>query len=391
MTADTSGTPTPMPQEVATATPRRTFSIGLPRSSDHSECRFPVTPEAARLLTEQGFILRMEKGAADVIHYPSASYEREGVEICPRSEVLRCDIVIHLAPMTPADIRRMRRGAMLLTLMSLCRQTSESVHELLKRSIIAIALDRISDSEGNLPIADILAEIEGRAAIARAASLLADPKHGKGILLGGVAGVVPCEVTVIGSDIAACAAARSAAGVGAVVRMFDHDIYRLRRAMRELGSSAIGASLHPRGLLSALRTADVVVYTDITPGPGITAEMIAEMKRGVIVFDLGPGCGKAFPGLPVVDLSRQAPVDISATGTTRACYVGAGSSVPRTAAMAMSDALIMILRDIVTCEGVNNALKLLPGLQRAAYTFLGKAVDPDIAALAGTRDRKSVV
>ncbi len=67
------------------------------------------------------------------------------------------------------------------------------------------------------------------------------------------------------------------------------------------------------------------------------------------------------------------------------CYVNAGSSVPRTAAMALSDALITMLRDIVTCEGITNALKLLPGLQRAAFTFLGKAVDPDIAKLGGTR------
>ncbi len=385
MNTSTDSTPSVMPQEVTTVMGRRKFTIGLPRCNDASERRFPITPEAAKLLSEQGFSIFMEDGAADVIHYTAAQYSAAGVQIVSRDEALRCDIVIHLAPLASKDIRRMRRGAMLLTLMTLCRQTPDTVRTLLKQSIIAIALDRITDSRGNCPIADILAEIDGRAAIARAASLLADAKHGKGILLGGVAGVIPCEVTIIGSDLAACAAARSASGVGALVRMFDHDVYRLRRAMRELGPTAVGASLHPRGLQSALRTADVVVYTDVTPMPEITPEMIAEMKRGAIIFDLTANCGKAFPSLPVIDLASSAPVDISPTATSRVCYVNAGSSVPRTAAMALSDALITMLRDIVTCEGITNALKLLPGLQRAAFTFLGKAVDPDIAKLGGTR------
>ncbi|MCM1482809.1 MAG: hypothetical protein NC043_00600 [Muribaculaceae bacterium] len=385
MNSDTQNTPSTLPRELATAMARRAFSIGLPRCNNASEKRFPITPEGARLLIEQGFTIRMEDGAADVIHYTSAQYARSGVEVCSRAEALRCDIVIHMAPMDADDIRRMRRGAMALTLMSLCRQTPEAVRELLRRNVIAIALDRITDSRGFYPIADILAEIDGRAAIARAASLLADAHHGKGILLGGVAGVVPCEVTVIGSDIAACAAARSAAGMGATVRMFDHDVYRLRHAMRQLGPAAVGASLHPRGLMTALRTADVVIYTEVTPMPAITAEMVAEMKRGAIIFDLTTDCGQAFRSLPVIDLALAAPMDISPTEATRACYANAGSSVPRTAAMAMSDALITIMRDIVTCEGLTNALKLVPGLQKAAYTFLGKAVDPDIAAMAGTR------
>lgn len=376
-------TPIPLEQPLASTMARRTFSIGLPKCKNAGERRFPITPEAAAMLMERGFIVKMENGAADSIHYTDNQYARCGVELSSRDEALRCDIVIHLDPLCPDDIRRLKRGALLLTLLALCRQTKESICELLKRNIIAVALDLVEDSKGNTPFADILAEIDGRAAIATAAALLADPIRGKGILLGGVAGIVPCEVTVIGSDIAACAAARSAFGAGAMVRMFDNDVYRLRQATRELGPGVIGSALHPRVLTNALRTADVVIFTDVAGGMTVNSDMVADMKRGVLIYDLTANCGKAFPSIPLVDLAIAQPS--SPAEPTRACYINAGSAVPRTAAMALSNTLLTMLSDLMTCEGVTNALKLLPGFQKAAYTFLGKPVNRSIASIAGIR------
>lgn len=380
-----SNTHEPLEQPVMTASARRLFSIGLPLCDNPAERRFPLTPEGAAMLVEQGFDLWMQKGAAATIHYTDAQYADAGVRICSRDEALRADIVMHLAPMSPADIRKMRRGALLLTLSTLCRLTAASVNALLERSVITVAIDMIKDDRGNLPFADILSEIDGRAAIARAMSLLADSVHGKGILLGGVSGIVPCEVTVIGSGIAAIAAARSAEGAGALVRMFDHDVYRLRRAERELDGHIVTSALHPRVLQNALRSADVVVYTGVTPLPRLGRDVVDQMKRGVIIFDLTADCGKAFPTVPTIDLALASPLDISLTEPSRACYINAGSAVARTAAMALSNTFITMLRDLVHCEGLNNALKLLPGLQCAALTFLGKAVNPDVARIVGQR------
>ena len=168
-----------------TAAPRKLFSIGLPRCTDPGERRFPLTPEGAGMLVEQGFQIWMQEGAAETIHYTDNQYASKGVRICGRDEALRADIVMHLAPLQPADIRKMRRGALLLTLSSMCRLTAATVRTLLERAIITVAIDLIHDSHGNSPFADILAEIDGRAAMARASSLLADSVHGKGILLGG--------------------------------------------------------------------------------------------------------------------------------------------------------------------------------------------------------------
>lgn len=375
------GIPVEQEAPAAVASGRRRITIGLPACCDTAEKRFPLTPEAAGMLVERGFVIKIEKGAAGVIHYSDAAYERCGVEAVSRRESLGCDIVIHLAPLQPADIRAMRRGSMLLTLLHASRRSVAEVKALLDRHIISIALDLVEDSHGNRPFADILAEIDGLAAVAIASSLLADAVHGKGILLGGVAGVVPCETTVIGSGIAACSAARSASGFGSVVRIFDNDIYSLREATRDLGPRAVGSVLHPRTLEAALRTADIIIYAGTADPFAIDAEMAAVMKKGVIAFDLTCDYGHAFPSLPCFDLASAS----ASTSSGRCCYVNAGSAVPRTAAMALSNTLLTMLGDIVTCDGVVNALKLQPGLQRAACTFMGRPVNSSVASVAGMR------
>lgn len=382
-----SSAPTPLEQPVRTDTSRRPLSIGLPASSARYESRFPITPEGAALLAARGFEVRMEAGAAEAIHFSDDDYRRQGVAIAGRAEAFAADIVLYLPAVEPADVRLMRPGTVLLSLFHLHSRTPEGVRALLRRHIIAIALDMVADEAGNRPFDDILREVDGRAAMAVASSLLADAVYGKGILLGGVAGVVPCEVTVLGSGIAARAAARSAIGLGAVVRMFDNDVYRLRSAVHELGQgNVIGSSLHPRVLAGALRSADVVVAADMRYPLEIGIDMVSEMKRGVIAFDLssrGESC--VFPSLRCIDLGAARTADVAPGAQVRACFVNAGSAVPRTAAMALSTTLLTLFDDILVCDGVTNALRFNRGLRDAVFTFLGKAVNPEIARLAGTR------
>lgn len=364
---------------------KRAISIGLPKSANLSERRFPFTPEGVAQLVERGFVVRLESGAGSTIHYTDAAYARAGAIVCSREETLSADIVVSLPVLLPADINKIKRGAMLLTLYGGARFDGVIVRELLRRNIITVALDLFADSNGCRPIADLLAEIDGCAAVSRASSLLADSTHGKGILLGGIAGVVPCEILVIGSNLAACSAARSGLGLGAIVRMMDTDVYRLREARRELGDRCIITSLQPRAVESALRTADVIVYAGVNNKFVIDSDMVSYTKRGVIVFDLSCEVGKAFPSLRQINLASSRPVDISPTEPSRVCYVNAGSLVPRTAAMGLSDALLCMFSEIHSCEGLTNALKLMPGLQCAALTFLGKPVHPHMAELAGVR------
>ena len=392
---------TPIPQEqiIETLPDRKRATIGLPKCSNHAEKRFPLTPEAVATLTSMGFEVRLEADAAHFIHYSDNAYVKAGAKICPRQTALQSDIVIHLAPLAISDIRRLRRGAMLLSLANFNRKSApEVIRELLERRIINIAIDLVRDPQGNRPFGDILAEIDGRSAIAIAASMLADPVNGKGILLGGIAGVMPSEVTIIGSCLAAGAAARSAMGLGAIVRLFDDDVYRLRTALRQLGGGVIGSSLHPRVLENALRTSDIIVITDRAEELPIDGDASSILKRNVLMFDLSETPGCAFPKIKPIDLGElDALKCTSATGFSmvndlnqdasyhRYCFYNPGSTVPRTAAMALSDTFITLLNQITDSDGNGTHLSLSPGLQAATLTFMGKPVNPKVANIAGMR------
>lgn len=398
--------PTPLEAPVETATRQRRASIGLPKCLNRSEKRFPLTPEAVAALTRHGFSVLFEEGAADSIHYSDAAYLKAGARRVGRLETLQADIVIHLAPLAVADIRLLRRGALLLSLANFTRgNAKEVILELMHRRIINIAIDLIRDDAGNRPFGDILSEINGRSALTLAAAMLADPVNGKGILLGGIAGVIPCEVTIIGSCLAACSAARSALGLGAMVRLFDDDVYRLRTALRQLGGGVIGSSIHPHALENALRSADILVITGEGNQLPVEGNVDCILKRKVLVFDLSDHPGTALRGLVPVDLGEfgqdadlrasayallndrmaASADDPAARPLRRPCFVNSGSAVPRTTAMALSDTFISLLNHISSCEGTGAILPLTPGLQEATLTFMGKAVNTEVARLAEVR------
>lgn len=376
--------PIPLEELLCTDTIARKVTVGLPAGRSFADHRFPLTPEGAGMLTDRGFEVIMEAGAAGHIHYSDDAYCRHGARIGDRAVALAADIIIYLGKLDTVDARRVKRGALLLTFRSACTDP-DAVRILLRRHVIALGLENLTDKSGRRPFADILHEIDGRAALAVASSLLADSVHGKGILLGGVAGLVPCEVMITGSDTAACSAAQTALGLGAIVRMFDNNVYSLRDALVRLGAGVIGSTMHRKVFNSALASADIVVVTDTEPLVSVDTDGVALMKRGVICFDLTSTPGKAFPSMQHVDLDLATPADNDPTEPVRLCYVNAGNTVPRTVAMALSNTFVTMLDELFVCDGVANALKLNAGLRRAAFLFLGKCVDARLASALGVR------
>ncbi len=378
--------PVPLEEAVRTASPERSATIGLPATRNIFDHRFALTPEGAARMVERGFRVCMESGAAAGIHYPDEAYARSGVEIVERGEAFAADIVIYLSALNADDVRRMKRGALLLGFRHCDAGDAAALNTLIERKVIYLALENIRDDADRRIFGDMLREIDGRAAMAVGSSLLADAVHGKGILLGGVAGVVPCEVMVIGADLAGVAAARTAIGSGATVRIFDNNTYRLREALSALGGAAIGSCIHPKVFDSALAAADIVVAAD-TGGPGsaVGADAMRLMKRGVIAFDITEHPGSAFPAMQLVNLDLAQSGDTSPDEPTRLCYINAGNAVPRTVAMGISNSFVAMMDDILVCEGVTNALKLKAGLRRAAITFLGLCTDGEASRAMGCR------
>lgn len=381
-------TPETLCETAPVGTMRRRFSIGLPSGLIHGERRFPLTPEAASMLSERGFEVVIEEGAGAPIHYSDSAYVFSGAKVATRAETLRCDVVISLAPLSTAEIKSMKRSALLLSMApSVIKSGKDAAKALLDSGITTLALERIEDESGHKRVADILHEIDGCASLSIASALLTDPIHGKGILLGGVTGIVPCEVTVLGSGMGAIAAAHCALGMGATVRMFDNDIYSLRQAGRVLEHRVISSVLHPHVLEGALRTADIVIATPLVHKDfSFTPEMISCMKKRALVFDITQSPGQMFPTLPLFNLGEIAERERAAT-TERACYFNVGCQVPRTAAMALSNCLIALSHRFVDATGQIGAssLMLRPGIRAAAMTAYGKAVDPELAEVLGVR------
>lgn len=378
----------PLEQLFAVATGKRALTVGIPAAAGPAR-RFPLTPEGAAMLAARDIDVRVEQGAGGAIHYTDTRYLQAGARIVSRAEAFGCDIVICLSPVTADDARRLRRGALLLTVFD-ALMASPAMAALLEKQVVTIALDIISDREAHAPFADILNEIDGRAAMSVASALLADAEDGKGILLGGVAGIIPCEVTVIGAGIGGMAAARSAMGMGALVRMFDPDVYSLRRAARELGAGAVTSAMHPRVLVSALRTADVVIASQTVPPHAFDNDVVEQMKEGVITICLDgyghPTGTPVFPSMPVLDLAGSHRRIRQSGDAPRVCYVNAAGTVPRTVAMALSNTLNAMFAELAGCGGsTSNTLKLNAGMQRAVCTFMGKPVNVAVARALGMR------
>ncbi|MCM1310290.1 MAG: hypothetical protein NC301_04580 [Bacteroides sp.] len=360
---------------------KRRITVGLPSGTAYGERRFPVTPEGATQLIDRNIAIKMERGGGDPIHYPDSAYARAGVDICSRVESLRADVIISPAPLSAAEAGTLRRGTLLITLLSAITDNPLYAKALLHAGVNVMAADLI-DHEGHRLIADILHEIDGCASIAIASALLTDPIHGKGILLGGVTGIVPCEVTVFGSGMGAIAAAHNALGMGATVRMFDSDLYSLRKASRVLNHVVISSAPHPNVVRGALRSADVVVVTPMRSPLTCGQNEISQLKRRALIFDLTAAPGATFPGIEVIDLATP-KVQTMAAAETTVCYANVGCRVPRTAAMAMSNALVANMDSVIAAMG---SLAEIPAAMRPAMLmFWGKCVNPTCAEILGIR------
>ena len=375
---------TPQEQPQATMTARRRLTIGIPTPTH--DRRLPLTPEAAEIITEYGIEVRIQRGAGALINYPDTRYAAAGARIVERAEALECDIVISCEMPRHDDIAKMRHGALLMTLYA---QTHDAkiVKALLQRHVSAIALTRIADRNRRTPVADTLGEIAGRAAVTIAAARLAQvdaaTNVGKGILIGGVAGITPCEVTIFGSGIAAQAAAASAAGIGATVRMFDDDTYGLRNAVMHSGSPIICSSLQPHVIRAAIATADIIIATPAAIPYELSAETLAHAKQGVLAYDITDSDVSPFRTFIDTDI---AATDSDTTSADRRCYRNLSAAVPRTTAMALSNAIVTLLPDIIGTSNLGIASSLgTPNsgidIRHALYTHMGHVTDPDLARI----------
>lgn len=311
--------------------------------SDTDETRILLTPEACGMLTAGGIKISMESGAGVDVSYSDEVYANYGVKIVSREEALQAPLVLSYAPLRAKDIKKMKKGAGLLCMMGSTLFEQSTIKALLSQHIVCGCLDNMTSHNGNEVFANIVDEIDGRAAIMYAQEALSYLGGGKGVLLASVAGLNPCEVLLIGIGTEMIAAAQSAVAQGARVTLMDNDISALQDVKHECGHLVDAIAIHPRVLYNKVKSADVIITGLTTREFEFPKNLSAAMKENVYVLDLN----ETHPSI----------------------------SVPRTVAMAISNALVNLLSEMQMKDSLRGMIHTTPGVQVGIVTYDGKLVD----------------
>ncbi|MEG1585642.1 MAG: alanine dehydrogenase [Bacteroidales bacterium] len=355
--------------------------IGIPKERGDFEKRLPLTPEAIAILCNQGHHVILETGAGDSIHYSDHVFSEAGAEIADHaSSVWECDIILKIAVPLVSEIALMKPRATLISLLQLSLFSPEVLTIMSEKRINAVAYDFITDAQGSYPIINQIREIEGKAAVVLAAELLTNERGGKGILLGGCAGVSPTEVLILGAGRAGSEAARTAGALGALVKVFDNHVDALRLLQRTLGASTFTSTLHPRVLQNALRTADVAIGAlRLEKGEKqffVSADMVRQMKPGALIIDLSVDQGGCFE--TSICPASQYEAFFEQYGVLHYCLPNISSRVARTTSISLSNHILPLIQEIADANTISDCIRENAYFRSGVYFYNGKLVNPTV-------------
>lgn len=364
-----------MPKEemLEIARKKGSLHIGIPKETSYQERRVALVPEAVSLLTAHGHRVLVETNAGEGSSFSDNEYSEAGAEICyDRSEIFKCDLILKIAPPSEEEIELMTGNQTLISALQLSIQPKVILQKLMSKKVTAIAWDYIRDDEGVFPIVRSMSEIAGTTSILVAGELLSSFSSGKGIMLGGIAGVQPTEVVVIGAGTVGEFATRAALGLGASVKVFDNSLSRLRRLQNDLGTRVFTSVLQPKVLAKALKRADVVVGALRAPLGRtpcvVTEEMVEGMKSGAVLVDVSIDQGGCFETSVVTNHNEPTFVKHD---VIHYCVPNIASRVSRTASFALSNIFSPILLDMGDNGGCRELIKHDHGFRSGVYIYKG--------------------
>jgi len=347
--------------------------IGIPRETSFQENRVALVPEAVSLLVNNGHRVLVETKAGNNSNWTDRDYSEVGGEICyDTEEVFQADIIVKVAPPSDEEIDLMSGKQTLFSALQLSIQPKDTLKKLMAKKITAIAWDFIQDEDGIFPIVRSMGELAGTQSISIASHLLTSYNNGRGIILGGIAGVSPTEVVVIGAGTVGEYATRSALGLGASVKVFDNSIYRLRRLQSDLDTRIWTSIINPKVLEKALMRADVVIGALRSKNgrtPCIVGEhMVEKMKKGAVVVDVSIDQGGCFETSRATNHNKPTFVKHD---VVHYCVPNIASSVPRTSSFALSNIFSPLLIQIGEEGGISAMMKNECGFRNGVYVFKG--------------------
>ena len=364
-----------LPQEETLEVKKRKSQlvIGIPKEVEFQENRVALAPEAVGLLCQNGHRMLVENGAGDNAYFKDSEYSEHGGEIVYNTEdVYKAEIILKIAPPSAHEINLFRPGQTLFSTITMPIQSSTYFRTMMSKKINAIAFELIKDKTKTFPLIRSMSEIAGNTAILIAAEYLCDKKYGKGRMFGGFSGITPTEVVILGAGTVGEFAVRAAMGLGAMVKVFDNSIYRLRRLQNNLNTRIFTSIIQPKVLLKALKTADVVIGAIHSPWGRspvvVTEDMVQQMKFGSVIIDVSIDQGGCIETSKV---TNHADPVFKKYDVTHYCVPNIASRVPHTASYALSNFFAPVLLNIGEHGGVANMLKYDEGVRKGVYLFNG--------------------
>ncbi len=366
---------------------KKRLFIGLPKETLFQENRVALTPEAVSVLVNSGHDVAVEHNAGEGSFYFDTDYSEAGARIVyDKQELYKAMAIIKSAPISDEEAEWLQPNQVIFSPIHMPILKASMLELLMKKKIIAIAFESIKDDAGTYPIVRSMSEIAGSSAILTAAKYLSNVHNGKGILLGGICGVPPAKVVIIGAGIVGEFAARTALGLGASVKVFDNSIYRLMRLQNNVGRRLFTSVVEPVTLAEELKNADVAVGA-LKPVNGITPvvvseEMVSNMKAGSVIVDVSIDRGGCFETSKMT--THEHPI-FKHYDVIHYCVPNIASGVSRTASRAVSNVLMPILQQCADNGGIEALIQAKSGIRNGVYLYKGCVTNAPIAKKFGIK------
>ena len=349
------------------------IQIGIPKEIAFQENRIALTPDAVGVLVSNGHQVIMEHQAGAAAHYQDKDYSEAGAKIVyDKEEVYKAPLLVKSAPLVEEDIPYLQHNQVVISPLHLSALRAELLQKLIEKKITALAFENLKDDSDSYPIVRSMSEIAGSASMLIAAQYLNSSNRGKGVLLGGISGIPPTKVIILGAGIVGEYAARAAMALGASVKVFDNSIYRLKRLQNNIGHRMWTSVLEPRILAKQLKTCEVAVGALYTPGARtpvvVTEEMVSNMRPGSVIIDVSIDRGGCFETSEIT--SHENPI-FQKYDVIHYCVPNIPSGFARTASQAISNVLMPLLLEAGDEGGIENLVWHKIHLRSGIYLFKG--------------------
>lgn len=377
------------PQEMLAkvSTLGKSLFIGLPKEISAQENRIALTPDSVALLVKNGHDVLLESGAGLNSNFNDRAYSEAGAQIVfSATEVYQADLILKIEPLQEAEFQLVKEGSTVISALHLPNRNEQYFRKMNELKITGIGFEIIQDKDGGLPVTRAMSEIAGSTVMLIAAEYLSSVTEGKGIILGGITGVPPTKVVIIGAGTVAEYAARAAIGLGAEIKIFDREVYRLQRIKYAVGHNVYTSIIDSETLSDAIKNADVVIgalrgHENRSPCV-VTEEMIGRMQENSIVIDVCIDQGGCFETSRMTN--HKQPI-FKHEGVIHYCVPNIASRVAATASIALSNIFTPFLLKSGTLGGIEEMIFADAAFMKGVYAYKGSLSNLAIAQTFGMR------